>query len=151
MAGQLTADVPAIEGRAAPPARCVVVLDDALAPGLAANAAAVLALTLGATVDGLVGEAIVDADGEVHPGLVPMGLPVLCAPRAQLGDLRARALAAGVGVVDFPSFGQQTTDYNAFRGRVAQTPTAELEYLGIVLHGSRRAVNRLTGNLRLMR
>jgi Protein of unknown function (DUF2000) len=30
-------------------------------------------------------------------------------------------------------------------------PTAQLEYLGVVLHGSRRAVNRLTGNLRLLR
>src|SRR6478752_3917917 len=33
--------------------RCVIVVDAGLAPGLAANAAAVLAVTLGATVDGL--------------------------------------------------------------------------------------------------
>jgi hypothetical protein len=49
--------------------RCAIVIDADLAPGLAANAAAVLALTLGATVDGIVGPDLVDADGEVHPGL----------------------------------------------------------------------------------
>jgi hypothetical protein len=131
--------------------RCVLVVDEALPPGLAANAAGVLALTLGATVDGLAGAEAVDADGQIHPGLIPMGLPVLAAPRAQLGDLRARAVGAGVGVIDFPTFGQQTTDYDAFRRLVAQTPNAELEYLGIALHGPRRAIGRLTGNLRLLR
>jgi hypothetical protein len=131
--------------------RCVIVVDEALAPGLAANAAGVLALTLGATVEGLAGADAVDADGQVHPGLIPMGLPVLAAPRGQLGDLRARAVEAGVGVIDFPTFGQQTTDYEAFRGLVAKTPNAELDYLGVALHGPRRAIGRLTGNLRLLR
>jgi hypothetical protein len=131
--------------------RCVIVIDEALPPGLAANAAGVLALTLGATVEGLVGTDAVDADGEIHRGLIPMGLPVLVAPRDQLGALRARAVDAGVGVVDFPTFGQQTTDYEAFRGRVARTPSADLEYLGVALHGPRRAIGRLTGSLRLLR
>ena len=36
--------------------RCVVVVDEALAPGLAANAAAVMAVTLGAKLPAMVGE-----------------------------------------------------------------------------------------------
>jgi len=151
MAGQATAQSSTAEGNGTTPARCVIVVDEALAPGLAANAAAVLALTLGASVDGLVGDDLVDADGASHPGLIPMGLPVLCAPRPLLAQLRVGALEAGVGVVDFPVFGQQTNDYDAVRGQVARTPTAELEYLAIALHGSRRAIGRLTGNLRLLR
>jgi uncharacterized protein DUF2000 len=131
--------------------RCVIVLDEALAPGHAANAAAVLALTLGATVEGLAGADIIDADGEAHPGLIPSGLAVLCAPRPSLARLRADAARAGVGVIDFPSYGQQTNDYEAFRAQVARTPAEELEYLGVVLHGPRRAVGRLTGSLRLLR
>jgi hypothetical protein len=131
--------------------RCVIVVDEALPPGLAANAAAVLALTLGATVGGLTGADLVDADGARHPGLIPAGLPVLAASRVRLADLRARAADGGVGVVAFPTFGQQTTDYEAVRRLVAQTSTADLEYLGLALHGARRAVGRLTGNLRLLR
>jgi hypothetical protein len=131
--------------------RCAIVVDQALPPGLAANAAALVALTLGATVGGLQGADLVDADGNAHPGLIPAGVPILTASRAQLSDLHARAARHGVTTIDFPTFGQQTTDYEAVIARVAQTPAADLEYLGIALHGPPRAVRRLTGSLRLLR
>ena len=131
--------------------RCVIVVDEALPAGLAANAAAMVALTLGATVDGLPGADLVDADGHVHPGLIPAGIPILAASAAQLSDLHARAARQGVGVVDFPAYGQQTTDYDAVIARVRETPAADLAYRAIALHGPSRAVRRLTGNLRLLR
>jgi hypothetical protein len=131
--------------------RCVIVLDSDLPPGLAANAAAVLALTLGAREPGLVGPDLIDADDETHPGLIPLGLPVLRAPRGELVRLRTDAGEAGLEVIDFPTFGQQTNDYEEVRRWVAQTPTAELEYLGVAVHGPRRAVGRLTGSLALFR
>ncbi|MGZ8634988.1 MAG: DUF2000 family protein, partial [Solirubrobacteraceae bacterium] len=77
-------------------------------------------------------------------------LPVLGAARETLSELRARALQAGVGVIDIPALGQQTNDYDEVRAYVARTPTADLEYLGLALHGSRRAVSRVTGTLRLL-
>jgi hypothetical protein len=129
--------------------RCVIVLDADLPPGLAANAAAVLGVTLGAIVDGIVGPDLVDAAGEVHPGLFEKGLPVLGAPRTTLPGLRERAVRAGLGVIDIPAFGQQTNDYGEVSQHVAGTVTDELEYLGLALHGSRRAVSRVTGTLRL--
>jgi len=133
------------------PERCVIVIDESLPPGLAANAAAVLALTLGAREPALVGADLIDADDGVHPGLFPSGLPVLKAPRATLADMRAKAAGNGVGLIDLPSFGQQTHDYDEFRAAVARTPAADLEYLGLVVYGPRRAVGRLTGNLPLLR
>ena len=54
-------------------------------------------------------------------------------------------------MVDFPTLGQQTNDYDEFRGRVAETPAAELEYLGVAVYGPRRAVGRVTGNLPLLK
>ena len=130
--------------------RCASVIDAGLAPGLAANAAAVLAVTLGATVAGLAGPDLVDADGEVHPGLFEKGLPVLGAERDRLPELRARALGVGVGVIDIPAVGQQTNDYEEVRAHFARTATADLEYLGLALHGPRRAVSRVTGTLPLL-
>jgi hypothetical protein len=131
--------------------RCVIVVDEDLPAGLAANAAAVLALTLGAREPGLVGEDFVDADAQPHPGLIPIGLPVLRASRDELVELRRRAGADGVSVIDFPVFGQRTNDYDEFRGMVAATPAAELSYLGVALSGPHRAVRRLTGTLALLR
>jgi hypothetical protein len=133
------------------PARCVIVVDEALPAGLAANAAAVLALTLGARAPGLRGPDVDDADGARLPGLIDRGLPILKAPAAELAALRPRAAEAGVEVIGFPRFGQATTDYEAFREHVAQTPTAELDYLGLLFAGPRRAVNKLTGSLPLFR
>ncbi len=133
------------------PERYVLVLDEALPPGLAANAAAVLALSIGARFPGLPGPDLVDADAAVHPGLIPMGLPVLSAPADRLGALRATAFTAGLHVIDFPTAGQQTTDYTAFAAAVAETPTAALAYLGVALCGPSRAVRKLTGGFPLLR
>lgn len=131
--------------------RCVIVVDQDLPPGLAANAAAVLALTLGAREPRLAGADFVDGDGESHPGLIPIGLPVLRATRDELVELRQRAAADSVSVIDFPAFGQQTNDYDEFRGMVAATAAAELSYLGVAVSGPRRAVGRLTGRFALLR
>src|SRR5262245_23346301 len=95
--------------------RCVVVVDEALAPGLAANAAAVMAVTIGAKLPAMVGEDFTDGAGERHPGLITTGLPVLRAPAADLPALRAKALEAEVGVIGFPAHGHTTNDYEAFR------------------------------------
>jgi hypothetical protein len=133
------------------PERLVVVVDEALPAGLAANAAAVLAFTLGAQLPEFVGADYADADGAVHAGLIPVGLPILRAPGATLPALRERALAAGVAVVAFPTFGHRTNDYDEFRAFVARTPAADLRYLGLAFHGPRRPVAKLTGSLALLR
>jgi hypothetical protein len=146
-----TADPIVAAERDAGPARCVIVVDEGLPPGLAANAAAVLAVTLGAQAPGLLGGDIHDADGIRLPGLIDRGLPILKAPAADLGALRARAVEADVQVIGFPRFGQATTDYQAFRERIAQTATADLDYLGLLLSGPKHAVNKLTGSLPLLR
>lgn len=133
------------------PERCALVVDANLPPGLAANAAAVLALSIGARYPDLPGLDLVDADGAVHPGLIPMGLPVLSAPTERLGLVRTAALDAGLHVIDFPTAGQQTTDYTAFAASVADTPTAGLGYLGLALCGPSKTVRKLTGGFPLLR
>ena len=75
---------------------------------------------------------------------------MLGAAREALPALRASALAAGAGVIDVPAVGQQTNDYEEVRAYVARTATADLAYLGLALHGSRRAVSRVTGTFRLL-
>jgi hypothetical protein len=129
--------------------RCVVVVDEALAPGLAANAAAVMAMTLGTKVPELVGDGFVDGAGEAHPGLITTGLPVLRAAAADLPGLRAKALEAEVGVIGFPRSGQTTTDYDHFRAMVAETPSPD--YLGLAFYGDGKTLRRLTGSLGLLR
>jgi len=134
----------------APPSRCVIVVDAALPSGRAANAAAVLALTLGKRHPHLVGADITNADGDVHFGLVWMGVSVLCASADMLTQLRERALTTDVEVIDFPIEGQQTTDYEAFRRAVSRVPRSELRLVGLCLYGAKKPVTRLVGSLPLL-
>jgi hypothetical protein len=129
--------------------RCVMVLDEQLEPGLAANAAAVMAMTLGTKVAAMIGEDFEDASGTTYPGLFREGLPVLKAPAGALRELRAKAAEARVGVIGMPADGQRTTDYDAFRAMVAQT--AAPAYLGLALYGPAKTVRGLTGAFPLLR
>ena len=133
------------------PERCVLIIDEVLPSGLAANAAAVLALSVGASFPDLPGPDLIDADGAKHPGLIPMGLPVLAASADRLGALRAAAVDLRLHVVSFPTVGQLPTDYTAFSATVASTPTVGLAYLGLALCGPSRPVRKLTGGLPLLR
>lgn len=133
------------------PTRCVIVVDSALPPGLAANAAAVIALTIGAQHPGVVGAPLVDASGFEHPGLIPIGITVLAAPREELTSLSARAAEAGCDLVDFPVQGQQTTNYQAFRDAVSVVKTPDLRYVGVALIGEKKPISKLVANLALLK
>ena len=128
--------------------RCVIVVNDALPPGKASNAAAVVAFTLGQRQGRLVGSQLVDGDGQTHPGLIPIGIPVLRASAEQLSWLRSKSID-GCDVVDFPAQGQQTTDYEAFRAAVKSVPAHGLQYLAIGIVGPKKRVGKLVGGLTL--
>jgi len=130
------------------PQRCVIVIDESLAPGKACNAAAVVAFTLGQRHPHLLGAPLVDARGDARPGLIPIGIPVLRASTAQLRSLRGRSVGH-CDVVDFPRQGQQTTDYAAFLQAVRHASPEELDFLAVGLVGPRKKVGKLVGGLPL--
>jgi hypothetical protein len=127
-----------------------VLVDVSLPVGKAANAAAVLALTMGARQPHLVGEPLIDATGHLHPGLIPIGITILGAPGHELRALRAKARSSGLEVIDFPVQGQQTTNYGEFRGAVSKIATDEIEYVGIILYGDKKKVSRIVGKYPLL-
>ncbi|MEM5369036.1 DUF2000 domain-containing protein [Paraburkholderia azotifigens] len=130
------------------PERCVIVVDAALSPGKASNAAAVIAFTLGQRHSHLVGAPLRERDGTAHPGLIPIGISVLKATVEQLRELRQKSLAH-CDVVDFPVEGQATTDYGAFLDAVQALSGDSLRYLAIGLVGPRNRINKLVGGFSL--
>jgi hypothetical protein len=131
--------------------RCVAVIDLGLPAGKAANAAAVMALTMGARHPHLVGETLTDSLGNAHPGLIPIGIPVLGAPVQDLPSIRGKAIQAGIEVVDFPVQGQQTNDYGEFRRMMSATAPNDVQYLGVMLFGTKKKVGRIVGRYSLLR
>lgn len=132
------------------PERCVIIIDSELPAGRAANAAAVIALTIGQRHPALVGLPLVDASGCEHPGLIPIGITVLAADRATLSVIRGKGAGTGCDIIDFPIQGQQTTDYAAFQQAVAQVVTEELQYVGVALIGERKPIGKIVAKLGLL-
>lgn len=129
--------------------RCVVILNADLPTGKAANAAAVISLTLGQRHPDLVGEPLIDADSRTWPGLIPVGIPVLAATNEQLRALLQRGGEPEFDAIIFPVEGQMTVDYAAFREAVRQIPGESLMHLGLGIVGPKSALRKLTAKLAL--
>ncbi|WP_159792898.1 DUF2000 domain-containing protein [Puerhibacterium puerhi] len=129
----------------------VVVVDEALPPGRAANAAICVAAATATDVHGLRGPDAVDAEGGVHPGLPWAGCTVLTAPAAQLAAIRAKAAASlGVYVADMPAAAQHTRVYDEYLEAVAAAGAADLPAYAVSLVGPRNRVDKIVGRLPLM-
>ncbi|NJQ01105.1 DUF2000 domain-containing protein [Streptomyces zingiberis] len=132
--------------------KCAFVIDEDLAPGLAMNTVAALSMSVGRFVEGIVGDAVKDADGRTHTGITAIPLPVLKGEATDLRDIVLKAAGMPeVFVVDFTAVAQSSRSYEEYTGRTAKLPTAELPYIGIAVCGSRSAVAKLTGSLPLYR
>jgi len=132
--------------------KCVIVLDQDLPVWLLANSSAVLALTLGKTVDGILGHDIQDGSGETHRGITNTVLPILKTEKTNLTTIRERANSLdGVIVVDFSDVAQRTKIYEGLAAQLQATKSEDLRYLGIALYGDKQAINSLTGSLALLR
>ena len=129
----------------------VVVVDAALPPGRAVNAAVCTAAATENAVAGLLGDAAVDADGNAHPGLPWAGCTVLTADTATLRTIRTKAAARpDVFVADMPAAAQRTRVYTEYLGAVGETRADDLDYQAVSIVGPRNPVDKIVGKLPLM-
>lgn len=132
--------------------KCVFVLDEALPAGLAANTAAVLALTLGSKVESLLGPDVFDGSGQRHVGITTVTLPMLRADAETIQRIRDRAVETEeVLIIDFNDVAQRNKTYQDYIQQLGETPTSQLRYLGLALYGRRAIIAKLTGSLPLLR
>nr|WP_062341246.1 DUF2000 domain-containing protein [Herbidospora sakaeratensis] len=130
--------------------KLVMVLRDDLPTGLAVNAAAVLALSLGDELAGWLGADGKDADGNLHPGLNTHPVPILTASGGELRELNDAA-PDDVRVVGFTEVARRAREYGEYLRTLAETPAAEIDYVGLVVFGPKAPVSKLTRRLALMR
>ena len=127
-------------------------MDGALSPGLAANTAAVLAMSLGHRVQGLIGSDLPDGNGNNHLGITNTPIPILTATAGQVKEIREQAAGDDrLLVVDFTDHAQRSTTYDAYADALRDATGESITYLGVALYGPSKPVLRLTGSLALLR
>ena len=134
--------------------KCVMVLDEGLPPGLVANTAGILGITLGKHIPEAVGPDVTDRSGRTHLGIIEFPVPILRADRETLYELRERLYEpafAALTAVDFSDVAQGCKTYDEFIAKAAQTEADSLHYLGLAICGAKKLVNKLTGSLPLLR
>lgn len=132
----------------------VMMMDASLAPGIAANTAALLGMTLGSKVKEAIGCDVQDADGNIHMGILQIPLPILKMETEKLQELRRQLFDQeyeDVIIVDFSDAAQTCNVYEDWIVKAKNLPENQFHYLGIGLYGDKKKINRLCGSLPLYR
>ncbi|MDE6759385.1 MAG: DUF2000 domain-containing protein [Lachnospiraceae bacterium] len=134
--------------------KCVIVIDENLPLGIIANTAAILGITMGMKIPDVVGEDVYDSDGNVHAGIIQFPVPILRGNIEILKTIRGRLYETefdDLTVVDFSDLAQGCKTYDEFITKMSACSETSLYYMGIAICGGKKKINKLTGNLPLLR
>ncbi|MBD3897292.1 DUF2000 domain-containing protein [Halomonas sp. ML-15] len=130
--------------------KSVIVLASNLPNGLAANFAAVLGMSLGKHSPELVGNDTASADGILLKGITRVPLPILCVPESELPGLFHAAEELPIRFT-YMRAAFEASDYADYTLRINSASFEEQTPLGVLLAGPRKAVDRICGQLSLLR
>ncbi len=134
--------------------KCVMVIDENLPLGLITNTAAVMGVTMGKQFPEIVGPDVLDKSGNSHLGIIAVPIPILKGNPELIQSLREKLYQpeyADVTVIDFSDVAQSCKTYDEYIGKMADIPATGLNYFGITICGSKKKVNKLTGNMPLLK
>lgn len=130
--------------------KIVMVVNQSLSPGLAANTAAVLGISLGQSNPGIVGPEVADASCHCHEGITRHTIPVLASDAPTLAQIFQHGTQdPDIRIMGFNTIAQQSRHYDEYARKLAQVPTPDLVFSGLCILGTPGAVNSLTGTLKL--
>lgn len=134
--------------------KCVMVIDEHLPMGIIANTAAIMGITLGKKMPEVVGTDVIDKTGNEHLGIIEFPIPILKGSMESMNAIREKLYTpefSDLTVVDFSDLAQGCKSYNEFIEKMKETSESDLNYLGIAICGAKKKVNKLTGNMPLLR
>lgn len=134
--------------------KCVMIFDESLPVGVIANTAAIMGASLGKADPEVVGITPVDMDGNEHSGLIQFPVPILKSDSDTIQDIRKKALdtyGEDIDIIDFTDIAKKSMTYDDYLNNYKATAGDDISYLGLTLCGPKKAINKLTGNLSLLR
>ncbi len=134
--------------------KCVMIIDKDLPIGLIANTAAVLGISLASEIKGLTGKKLKDMNGRVHEGITNIPIPILALSKEELKDKYDEILEKDdqdFKTIGFNDVAQKSLSYDDYEIKLASSGKTQINYLGICIFGSKKKINKLTGNLKMLR
>lgn len=134
--------------------KCVLVIDNAQPTGVVANIASVLSMTLGHKVNHIVSHDVYDKAGERHLGITQLPVPILGTSQEKIKELHRHFQGLGLEdlvLVDFSTIAQRARTYDEYEQAMAKAGEDELQYIGIGVCAAKKIVNKVTGNLSLIK
>ncbi len=138
--------------------KCVIVVDESRPIGIIANAAAILGVSIGMKKPYVVGNDVFDSCGNHHMGIIQFPIPVLKSSKDVLKNIRNESESlkntdyySDLIVADFSTLAQGCKTYDEYVLQMADCNKDNLEYIGVALCGNKKIINKLTGNLPLLK
>jgi len=129
--------------------KIAVLLREDLAPWQSLNVTSFLVSGIVATGPELVGEPYEDADGTGYLPMIRQPVLVLAGSAELLRTARSRALDRGLTPAVFTAELFSTPGDEQNRAAVKAVPGADLDLVGIAVHGPRNAVDKVTKGARM--
>lgn len=129
--------------------KIAVLLREDLEPWQRLNVTAFLVSGLGTTVPEVVGEPYEDADGVGYLPMFRQPVVIFEATKEALRTAHARALSRGIPRAVFPSDLFATGNDRDNRAAVRAVPTAQLDLVGLAVHGPRNGVDKVVKGARM--
>lgn len=130
--------------------KCTIVIDQNLSVGLAANAASVIGIGFGKTVNNLVGPDMQSNNDVNYPGVIYAPLPVLKSSSDYIMELLNIAEQEDdIYCMPFSDLAQSCKTYDEYGERINSTKSEDIGLVAIGLIGPKKKVSKLTGGLSL--
>ncbi|MDE7266716.1 MAG: DUF2000 domain-containing protein [Lachnospiraceae bacterium] len=134
--------------------KCVMIIDENLPLGMAANTAAIMGISMGKEMPEVVGKDVFDQSGNRHLGIIEFPVPILKGNAQSMQMIREKLYEpefSDLTVVDFSDLAQGCKTYEEFVEKMTLVSEIELRYFGIAICGAKKKVNKLTGSMGLLR
>jgi hypothetical protein len=132
--------------------KIVILVNNNLAHGVAANTCGIIGMTLGKLKPELIGPDIADGCNNIHRGISSYALPVLQSDSNEIMKIYTaiqKQFPEEIITVPFSQTAQTSKCYEEYEHRLSLENTEKIVFNGLGICGNKKILNRLTGHLKL--
>lgn len=134
--------------------KCVLIVDPNLPIGVISNTTAALGISLASGINGMIGKKVLDRDQRMHEGITNVPIPILTLSKEEIKNKYDDLLEKNdpeIKVIGFSDVAQKSLSYEDYELKLSLTGKDQINYLGLCLYGPKKKINKLTGNLKMLR